>query len=228
MIEVDFWWNAIVDCDYDSHYPCHNGSDCCDNDMCRCGQITNIRITKKDYLGVFDMIVADGKNKEFNKILAFMLLKNLIRDAEFDAPVSGGYYGEEIGSVKPENEQEIKNLLAQFNSLSTSPDEQLLLVLGKEYGYVLPRLKLLKGWSYKRIPLGEVKFTEEVLMRTSNDIVSRYENFIFESDRKDDPHFPGIICDESNKIIDGYHRLAACKRNLDDKKLISIISPEKA
>ncbi len=228
-LDLKFRYSSIVEYDYNSS-SCTGGCD----DYCRCSMIIDKRITKVKPLKVFNELKVTGVEKQedykFRKILGFILLKNFIKKAEFEVETCGGYYGEEVSGVRLVNPYDIELLIRGFNKLHEDPDEQLLYVLNKEYGYVLPRIKDLKGWSYKEVELGSIGFSEEVLMRTSADIVDGYAEFMFFNEgnfnHKERNLLPGIICDNNNRIVDGYHRLAACKTNIEDTKKISIISPD--
>jgi len=199
---ANYDWQYHCDLDYETYHPCQNGSNCCDNDYCRCGQIDNVQFVKipstKEIVDKFYAEETDINKYFIDRILTI----NKIWDKNnWSVQVCGGYYGQEIGDVSITNgtviEDEIKSLLT-LNSLS----KQVEFVLNKEYGYLLEEVKN-KRWIEIYVDKNSIIFGQkDHFLRLDKTIVDQYKNY---------PFIRGICLKKGNKfkVLDGYHRLSA-------------------
>ena len=93
------------DYEYDFYRPCQHGSTCCQNNYCRCAQITNVH-TKSipgEYL-IKELKKAIDKKRKWTAIEDYCIERlfvsnNLRNTNKYEFEVSRGYYGEEITGV---------------------------------------------------------------------------------------------------------------------------------
>ncbi len=199
----------------ESYYPCQNGSSCCDNDYCRCGQITNTEV-----LSVNDQQIIDYFIKKVKDPINAYCVDRLIRTSSLLNPkcwaveVSGGYYGEEIGGVHPLPKvlEDFQRIVESF--LYKSDLQKVKDLLIQEYGFLLPALENTKNVSVVRVTVGDVKIPNMDYSRKINQkVVDSYKDF----------NLPRAVCQKLNsdeyKLVDGYHRMVSAlkfkKRKID-------------
>jgi hypothetical protein len=123
--------------------------------------------------------------------------------------VEGGYYGEEIGTVKPISD--INNKLADYLVklyFSKTTKERFLVTLESEYGYILESIEELDNFEIRNIAKKDIIFGNDGHYKKCEDH-DKYEH-------KDYPLGFVIIDGDKYKLIDGYHRLLATKeKNVD-------------
>lgn len=193
--------------DYDTYYACRNGSDCCDNDYCRCGVINNARIEEK-YLSTEDVMNTVFNRKDLSEIDAYCLERVYaaykVWDADnWEVQVTGGYYGQEIGGCYFNTNEALK-IDAAANALLAlkTTRAKIEYILTLEYGHLLESVKD-KRWSVKEVSKDKIHFGQEDHYRKlDRTVVDRYVEY----------NLPRGIClfkDGKYRVIDGYHRISA-------------------
>jgi hypothetical protein len=187
-----------------------------EGDFCRCGQITNARVTSVNSARMAKAIASHyGKGDIDDPIWQYALERvcSTYEPDDFHVGVVGGYYGEEIGRVTLQDDTRIR----QFLGLDY-PTEWIEFALAKEYGFVLPKLSG-KDWMTKRVRLDEVK-----LPNTYRDFnVKMIEHYQGELERNPKLILSCLV-DEDMNIVDGYHRYFASMNA--KKRKIDVIKPK--
>ena len=181
-----------VDLDYDTEYDCHNGSDCCDNDYCRCGRIVNAKVKHVKFSNIYEDIqtlnMSELERYGLERILSHY--KYYDKDS-WDIEVRGGYYGQEIGRVTLAIADSVMKTYEKFMKLD--PNKQVEFLLELEYGYLLDRVKN-KTWEIKKLNKNDLNTNRDYYAKIEN--VERYKNY---------PFILGIVVEGG--LIDGYHRV---------------------
>lgn len=131
--EIDFHWQG-VEVEYDrSLCICDPGGD-----YCRCTSIQNVRIEIEDSDNVVKALIRD---KELTPLQTYCLTRICSRLAseDFDATVTGGYYGQELGPVTLNWNTKLCTFFENLAKGRSSTDF-VEAMLGAEYGFVLPQL----------------------------------------------------------------------------------------
>ena len=131
--ELNLQYHVI--CDYKVFRPCQNGSNCCDNDYCRCSKLYAAKVSHTPDLA---SLVKDFKPA--SALIAYCLERILtiaqIWDKErYVIEIRNGYYGEEIGGVFFSDASWVDDTLKMFYGLR-SDRARIEFILGMEYGYV--------------------------------------------------------------------------------------------
>lgn len=201
----------MVDYEYDSYYPCQHGSGCCDDDYCRCCEISNVRITNVPINYFVEFLCGKAKknlSKEENKkdtILRYCVdrilrLHQIYDNNNFDTSVRDDYYGQEVGTIylKQNCCNIINTSLSQLKSL---PDiDKIKFVLELEYGYLLDKIKT-------STLLVIVEVTGSDIIHSNGEYIKK----IKQDDVYKDYNLPMAVCvseGKKYKIIDGYHRIS--------------------
>jgi hypothetical protein len=199
------------DVEYDTEYECQNGSDCCDNDYCRCGQIVNERLTR-----VPDILTEYQRKKHFDPptklrvwdlycIDRLLVLHKAYDPDSYYIKVVGGYYGQEIGSVTLNCG---KVLDEKINHVLSLPKiEKIKYVLNEEYGYILPELEG-KNFKVQKVKKDRILFGQK----------EHYKD-IEHTEYYETHDLPRGICVADGKmfrVLDGYHRLKAASCGVVD------------
>lgn len=221
LLEVDFKYSG-VNYDYNTSNSCAE-SGCDSEGICRCGVIQNAHITNIDVNAMSNEIygmyfdkskqqiredkintVLYGTSKELDIYCIDRVLRNnkIWDESKWDISVVGGYYGEEIGSIKLDSkfsniQDDIESLL-NLNSFK----EKVNYLLHMEYGYILPELD---GCDY------------EMSTISRSDAVFGSDGHYRKIQKEDLSHYvlysgiSGIVKKDGDKykIIDGYHRIYA-------------------
>ncbi len=223
LSEINFEY--LVDCEYDSDHSCDE-SGCNEEGICRCGTIENARIESVNIDGIVEHIYGlyfpqdkttkrDDKLKnllfgigaEVDKYCIDRICRTLkIWESDcWDVSVTGGYYGQEIGSVKLESINSLQtsvDKVLSFNTLKEKIDYLLIC----EYGNLLPELKD-KNYEIVDIPKDSIIFgSKSQLEKVSTEKLDHY----------DDKNYDGIrslVIENGTKyrLIDGYHRTFTTK-----------------
>jgi len=202
---TDFQYSAEIN--YSTYHPCRNGSNCCDGDYCRCGEINDARVTQVP--NVLDKLWPDESEENrycIDRILSFARIWNV---DNWDVGVCRGYYGQEIDGVTFSHsgalvvDERVDALLA----LETLK-EKVEYVLTLEYGHVLDSIKN-KNWVIKNVPKNEIVFGQtDYYKKLDQDVVSYYKNQAEEYEHE----LPRGVCLQVEphiyRVIDGYHRLS--------------------
>jgi len=197
----DKWFG--VDFDYDTYHACQSGSNCCDDDYCRCGQIQNIRITEVMF---YETLPSLKKLKLINQYYLdrAIRLSGVLKPDNWEVTVCSGYYGEETNgaSLDYNARKDLETYLQEGDKLSDADKIKKLLEI--EYGYVLDILK----------PFNKVRLVE----KSPKSLFIFNDHYYGKIDPKMYKDHPLPVCvarKEGSKyvVIDGYHRLAAAMKN---------------
>lgn len=197
-------WRYIVDCSYDItessyHY------ELCANDYCRCTTLENLKV---ESFSTEKMALAYGYvPKKYKKSIDVYglerILNHFIKDGEcFDPAATGGYYGEELGSIKLHYDIGLKVDEAWSNYIKLNTlKAKVLFLLNLEYGYILDSLK-------------NARFVIRIINKDC--IVFPNQNYYKNLDNRNYDNYELIlgICKKSGQkyeVIDGYHRISVAK-----------------
>ena len=197
LSNYDFQYDCKVD--YDEDFPCQNGSDCCDGDYCRCGVIENARV--KSIPDVLNLLFSEEAEIDRYCIDRILAISKIWNKELWDVDVCGGYYGQEIYSVKFRHSSEVDEHIASVLSLGDIKSK-IEYILKLEYSFLLDSVKD-KQWEFRDIRWSQLSF--------GND---SYRHKLDDSPYYDDYQLAKGICIQSTsddakyKLIDGYHRLS--------------------
>jgi hypothetical protein len=218
----DFLYTGI-DIDYKRDYDCSSYG--CDSEgICRCSsiydeQIININVSEivdSIYSEIYDNSKSTKRNNIINSIFGIskdlelytidrIVRKSLIYDENiWEIVIEGGYYGQEIGSVRLDS--------TYADKLSQKINESMVIdnvknrveyLLNIEYGYILPEL-LDKEYRIITINKSDIIFGNEThLKNVSTKELEFYSDINYDGIR-------GVVTKKEGKyrVIDGYHRLS--------------------
>ncbi|RDJ35190.1 MAG: hypothetical protein DWQ19_10220 [Crenarchaeota archaeon] len=196
--------NFYLSTKYESYRPCQNGSNCCDNDYCRCERIIDPRIDEDVDGCQITAILCSIKGRPPIDVYCIerILTINKIWDAgNWDVIVRPGYYGEEISGCQFRwGELVDKQIETALNFKTNRAKIEYILKL--EYGHLLPEVQG-KRWLIKKVDKNDVVFGQKLYHeKLDQSVIEKYQDY----------PFPRGIClfqDGKYRIIDGYHRLAA-------------------
>ncbi len=214
------WFHAVVnrlsgdsgryaaEYDYDTT-PCIG----CD-DYCRCGKIVNAKVTSVSVSSLFSTLTDQrglGKSPSKNVLLFWkycvdrtLRAHKVWQPEHWDVGISDGYYGEEVNGGYME--RHLKDaIICSINKLAVAKTmgDMLLILLKEEYGHVLPELKE-KKWTIKMVDRDSIIVPQQDhYRRLDSEVVKNYTGY----------ELPSAVVlkndDETFRLIDGYHRLAA-------------------
>jgi hypothetical protein len=209
-----------VEISYSREYNCQE-SGC--RDICKCSIIVDIetsvdtnRIIKKIYNIYFDDSLETKRNSKLSELLWDISddinLYTIDRISRYfkiwnniEVNKTGGFYGEEIESVKISNSEKIVELINKGLSINDL-NNRVKYLLGLEYGYLLPELEN-KNWELSEINIDDIEIRNEShLESVSNKELKHYDNYL---------GIMGVVILTKNdkwRLIDGYHRLSKCKK----------------
>lgn len=212
--------NLQYDVDYD-----YERSRCtCDayerEDYCRCTTIERAWIETINVRDVVSKLYSRHRvdNSEINEYCFERICVALkIYDKDYyEIESCPGYYGEEIGGVYFENEEQAVNEYNELIKLD-SDIEKIKRVLELEYGYLIPRVANKTSAEIKVVNTKDIRLPQtEYFIKLSKEVIEEYKH------RK----LPVAVCiKEKDKfldafdkyiLIDGYHRFVANKdRNVN-------------
>ena len=210
-----FSYNFYSDIEYDMYRPCENGSDCCDDDYCRCGTIINVRVLDNVNRSV-TIAKCSARIVALHNSFAFYCLERLISCVLRKHPdclqpsISGGYYGEEMNGLYLTSETLtiINNFIDQLNKPQGTIASKKLVesILSYEYGYVLTEIEA-KTWTYEKIPIGNIYPGNNGYQSTSANTIDQYKT------RTNLTCLCKKVATDKFVLVDGYHRFAAAKGN---------------
>lgn len=213
-----------VEYDYDHYRPCSNGSDCCDNDMCRCGIIKDAKVTSINPVKITAALTAGIQNEVLAYCVDRVVVNSGILDVDnWEVSVSRGYYGEEIDGVGPVSSVTsslVKELTKLLDEDNESPYKRIKIALEAEYGYLIPKLQnaeyavMVVEVSPSVIQMGNDDYMRKVSKKTL-EFYAEYK-------------LPRGVCINNGRdafrLIDGYHRVTSALQNkLDTIKIISLV-----
>lgn len=197
-----------------------NGTDECEcgDDYCRCSTIVNARVEDVPYAKLAEEIAPESLLLKYCVERILRHFKSLRDPHYWDIKVEGGYYGEELGEIRLNRDvaDSISNLLM---SLENATDNEIVETsLQVEYGFVLPTLKN-KTWTLERVSLGNVDLgNKHHAANLDEERVARYQV-------KEEQPIVGLLLhsDDKYRVIDGYHRITAAKKNNPNRAVWAIV-----
>jgi hypothetical protein len=193
-------YKYIMTYDYDSYRDCQNGSNCCDNDYCRCSKITNFSIKCFRYDQIINKISKLPLLDQYviHRLFTFYDLPNI---QNFNPIIVSSYYGEELDAIQldPTIKTTISNHLISLTPLSNI--DKILYSLNIEYDIPATSLSNYKFAEVISIPINDIKYTPYLLNKYNDQI---------------DYFLPrGIIIKDDNlyTIIDGHKKISQDIRN---------------
>ena len=211
-LKGNWHYSSALEYTYDTYYACHDGSDCCDNDMCRCAVLQDLKATSINPRAISDRIVGKMSNIVHAYCVDRIITKAVtpyVSHPEdlFDVHACGGYYGEEIGEIKmcPSVADEIAKKLRLLGEMKSNR-ERILYVLNNEYGHVLSAVEKAKSWYVKTVDFSEIDIGQpDHYNKLEDSVVAAYVDY----------DLPRAVCLKSGdkfRLIDGYHRVAAFEK----------------
>ena len=213
-----------IDVEYETYYPCHNGSNCCNGDMCRCGQIQNTHVESAKRSEVIEPITS----KCDDIILAYcidriMTMSGMLDKDNWEVNVYRGYYGEEIDGVEL-NRTIMDTVCARLQEIETLSDiDRIKRCLEYEYGYVLPKLKKLTTATVREVSIDNLDvFNENHYRKIEKQAIDYYQDYklpraVCNKDWANDDFIPEY------KVIDGYHRVVSANKNKINKIKVIVL-----
>jgi len=206
-------WQYHVDVEYETEHNCH-AEGCDEEGICRCGWIVNPRIESISHENIVQAIVnvLIGAQTNIQAYCIDRVVRSILNsyfEFEWDIDVGGGYYGQEIDCVSLEAAPTITSKLKELLQLKTDK-ERIFYALNLEYGYILPKLKVLDQWTIEELPMKSVLLPQqEYQKKLKTNQIKAYETW----------NLPrGLVIEENGgyRVIDGYHRTqAAINQKLD-------------
>jgi len=218
MMLDDFRYDVQID--YDTHYSCET-SGCNEEGICRCGSISNVRVTGVACEDVAAKLCASWGVKG---PLALYCMDRIVRslslykNENWQAQIGGDYYGDEVNAITLTSQAEGR--IADVVAALREAKNKIEFVLTREYGFVSDNLKG-KKWSIESVSLKDVDAGSDGQMRkVDRDGVDCYitPNYV----RQNLPI--GIVLPNSAggfRLVDGYHRLVAAREA--GKKKVNIV-----
>jgi len=212
-----------LDADYKYHVDYnYKESDChCDDTYCRCKTLQNLFVTKGTVDGLTDKVLKNVKDPLFRYCIERVIRHHKTYKPEaWEIYAVGGYYGEEVGPVTLDRgiQSAIVKDIAKLYDLYKKKDlvGMVFLVLECEYGYVLEGVK-----DITEVEIQEIN--SDHLIIGSNDHYEKLEIEIVDQ-YEGHPYPLGVVLLRHGtfRLIDGYHRIAAAKKNR--AKDISVIT----
>lgn len=203
----DFQYDA--DIDYDTRYDC-DANGCNEDGICRCGVLTGVRVNSISTGSLLDWLSSaiPSDATDLDCYILERLIKHTLRTDMFEVHTCGGYYGEEVDSVKidtsTEGYRDFARKLEVFNRLTTTT-QQIQMILTLEYGYLLPEISAVEEWDVLDLAIKDVHADKDVLSRTVKEIVWKYV------DESPAHGIRGVVVprDDGYRLVDGFHRYAA-------------------
>jgi len=171
-------------------------------------------ISKIDLDGIINKYCKEQANgDEFKKYC----IDRILRYSDLEAPESWKinlrkfYYGEELDSIHFKNYLELCDDISKISD-SSSTTNKMNYVLSHEYGYFLKCIQNF-DWAISEIPYNSIEIKcPNHFENLNKSAISRYKNW----------ELPRCVViklkEDTYRIIDGYHRYAAC--NHDNIKVI--------
>lgn len=212
-ITVDLNYSG-VELDRSTYHPCQNGNSCCDDDYCRCGEITIDGIAKVNPLGIIHSCFPSEKcilNIEDNQSFLYAMERLFIlsdldsKDSAWDISIEDGYYGQELGDCKLQSKLAEKLQAQGLALIGMKREERINSVLLEEYGWLLPHVEDVT-YSVESISMD--------LVRPSDTWKRRFSNVDHDKWELQDDIPQGIVRVVPNgryKIVDGHHRILSAR-----------------
>jgi hypothetical protein len=196
---------------YDIYRACLHGSNCCDNDYCRCGEIINTQITSVDLSKLLEATMNEvDKKRKYTEVERYcigrILIQNKMHDlCNYELVIGGGYYGQEIIGVNCHN---LRSCIIAVRKMLMLPndDAKLKFIIHNEYGYLLDEMKDVS------FELKEVRY---------KDILPPIDLRRIDGESYDFNSAIGIykrVGDDKYRIVDGHHRW----KNAEGNEIVKI------
>jgi hypothetical protein len=218
----DFQWE--VSYDYETSYSCEE-SRCNEEGICRCGTICDESINSVDlnkisdrlYNYIFDKSLSTKRNNIINSVLygvtdeiekytidRVLRINKLWNTSKWEIEVGGGYYGQEISSIKLRQDiiEKLEIDLERAFDISDL-NKRIEFLLEIENGWILDEIKGLK-YTIQEIDRDDLIFGNlEHYKRVQREDLDFYSDKNYKGIR-------GLVKKNGDKwkIIDGYHRLS--------------------
>jgi hypothetical protein len=223
-----------VDVDYAEDFDCENYG-CTEGGICRCSTIANAEVEdispsalascwKRSAPGPLDALTLYGIERI---ISAAHLSKH-----DFEVEVTGGYYGEEIGSVLLDinRAEEIEATVGEYFKQRNLTDQVEFLLIN-EYGQLLPQLQGAR-YQLEKIDTSRLHFAAKThASNLRQSVVERYrrEQSYPPFDAGADRPLGVVMFDHDHyRVIDGYHRLSAARQRQTPEVLVIVAHPTTA
>ena len=202
LVDKDFHYN--VDVDYDKETHCDEAG-CSPNDYCRCSTIENARVTDVNIRSIAESITGTDDSTIVKYGIDRILTKMNVSDPHnWEVNICGGYYGEEIDSVKLSIADDVQKAIDQFRMLD-SIDKKVEFLLLLEYGYLTEKVKNC-CWDGIMVNKDDICLMDDVMKKVDTKIVQSYKNYPY--------HKCVVIADgKKYRLVDGYHRFVASNNN---------------
>ena len=184
-------------------------------DYCRCTTISNIRVTDVNSESIANKLT-DKKNEFLFYAVERVLRHSGVMDPEsWDCVSCGGYYGDEVGSIKLDGEAKhavLAYLLRLVNDWS--PKNCISVALVAEYGYLLDCVVMASSWRIGKVDIDAVLMPETTgYQRLDRRRVKAYTG-------TDLPLAVVIKEGDNYRLIDGRHRFLANKEGHRKAKVV--------
>lgn len=222
MIKVgqnkSFKYILDTNCDY------YNPSNCDCEDIHRCGQIHNAKVTGIDPRDARSMVEKFVDGDDLQKLLAFMFFRHCFKNEDFDIDITHGYYGEEVNDIRMMSSGYDK--ISHFNTLIETNDirAMLAMILTHHYGYVLPDILDYKEWELIEVSTKDI-YAPEAGMKQVSDV--GYDHW-GKHPLLVPSYYPGCLVIPSGdklKIIDGFHRWTSFNSKKKRRK-VKVLAPK--
>lgn len=215
-----FRYSSYVEYEYDTYRACQEGSDCCNNDYCRCGKIINTSVTSVNFNSLLEFLSKDYEEDVITTYCIDRILRvwELYDTSNWEVKVGGGYYGEEVYGVSL-NQNVIDSICTSLKEIEPLSDiDKVKKCLQYEYGYVLPIIETAQTAKICTLKMEEIKlFNDTYSKKISKKSISYYELY-------DLPRAVCIKVGDKYQVVDGYHRALAAQTNGNKEITIIVLS----
>jgi len=217
ICDRDFHYS--MDLDYNTEHDCANAG--CDSEgICRCGKIVDIKIESTNMADIYSVFSEVTLNSDIlgyciNRLLYINKLWSKENHDVWEVNVGGGYYGEEIESVKMCHDVQ-KALESQIIRLidTASDTDKIKYVLKMEYGYLLDSIKDTRHAQIIDIWRSSIKVGQpDHYKKLDINVIEDYKKTVNKL------KLPICVCKKESgyvRLIDGYHRFAASIKDTVD------------
>lgn len=219
-IDITKDYRYIADVDSETSNNCEVE---CVNDYCRCGIITNARVTGF-YGGSKELLTSKDDIGPIEEYVLDRIVRHTSAWDMFTVSVERGYYGQETGSVLIDTSskayQEFNRKIELFNRLENTT-QRVQMALNFEYGYLLPEITSIEEWDVLDLVIDTVHVDKKIMSRTSDEVVNKYKYEI--------PDIKGVVVKDGEfyRLVDGFHRYAAwTKDKQKQRKNIKVLGPK--
>jgi hypothetical protein len=220
LAEIDF--QDAVDEDHTFETDCETYGCDQENDFCRCGMITDLRV-----VGLSPVYMAAVYARSLTDVtpsptdlyaIERTFSRSRITPDDFDPVTEPGYYGEEIGSIAL-TRQAAARLEDRFQHVLTVfvEHERLRRTLAGEIEFAETH-----RWEARTVPVRDLRFDTAGMDRT---LVSSYRHQLRYMNWADLPHGICVPADDGTwNVLDGRHRIAG--RGADRDELLVLVPAE--